>query len=191
MTKVAKNFPPLSHRPFSWQRREQKDRAARQNAWHLVSFPPTGLLPKGKQILSRKKHVHLCIRKTRKKIAIMNMKIPCLSTWRKFCEIQKNLCDPNPCQFEGECVIQNGGFRCLCKPLRGGKYCEKKRTNSCQPNPCINGGSCQVGRKNENSFFCLCRPGFQGNRCQNAIDGCRQNPCLNGGTCVSLKPNFR
>ena len=40
-------------------------------------------------------------------------------------------------------------------------------------------------------FFCLCRPGYQGEHCQDFSDPCRQNPCLNGGTCVTLKPSYR
>ena len=73
---------------------------------------------------------------------------------------------------------------------RGGKRCEKKKSNVCAPNPCLSGGTCQKNRGGDD-FFCLCRPGYQGDRCQLALDSCRTNPCLNGGTCVSLKPSYR
>lgn len=77
-----------------------------------------------------------------------------------------------------------------CPNNRGGKRCEKKRSNVCAPNPCLSGGTCQKNREGDD-FFCLCRPGYQGDRCQLALDSCRTNPCLNGGTCVSLKPSYR
>ena len=38
----------------------------------------------------------------------------------EFCQIQKNPCDPSPCQFDGQCIQDpaGDGFECLCSPLR-------------------------------------------------------------------------
>ena len=109
----------------------------------------------------------------------------------KRCEIQRDVCDPNPCLDSGRCVPKGRrDFHCICPPLKGGKRCEVESVNACQPSPCMNSGTCK-GIK-DTDFFCLCRPGYQGDRCEEVVDTCRQNPCLNGGTCVSNQtPNYR
>ncbi|XP_059080013.1 cadherin-related tumor suppressor-like [Tigriopus californicus] len=105
------------------------------------------------------------------------------------CQIQTNPCDPSPCLYNGQCFKDGSDFQCLCPPKRGGRRCEEERLDVCEPSPCLHGGTCQ--HSDSDSFFCLCRPGYQGDRCQDFIDVCRKNPCLNGGTCVSLKPNYK
>jgi len=106
-----------------------------------------------------------------------------------YCQVQRDPCDPNPCLVGGRCVQQGRGFQCLCPPLRSGDRCQVESADTCRPNPCLNGGTCRGSKSND--FFCLCRPGYQGPRCESYVDSCQQNPCKNGGTCVSLQPSYR
>ena len=32
------------------------------------------------------------------------------------CEVNINECESNPCQNEGTCIDERGGFRCICMP---------------------------------------------------------------------------
>ena len=106
------------------------------------------------------------------------------------CELKSNPCsNPAPCQAGGECVQEGYSFRCLCPPHRTGQTCELEKSNSCDGNPCQNGGTCR--QSNFGNFFCLCRPGFQGARCDITLDPCQPNPCQNGGECLSKKPNYQ
>ncbi len=107
------------------------------------------------------------------------------------------------------------GFQCLCPALRTGERCELESTDTCRPNPCLNGGTCKGSKTNGKTsninhvikqnvvilhlidFFCLCRPGYRGARCESVVDSCTSasasasNPCLNGGACVPLVPGYR
>ena len=110
------------------------------------------------------------------------------------CEIQRNPCNPNPCGNEGGKCIRDSkeGFKCLCPPLRGGSKCQEKIEDTCKPDYCLYGGTCKRSTfKEKTSFFCLCRPGYQGDRCELTVNSCRTNPCQNGGICVPQKPNYR
>lgn len=106
------------------------------------------------------------------------------------CEKRQDPCSPNPCQANGQCRRQGYDFQCSCPPHREGKYCQLERGDVCSGNPCRNGGSCRES-PDLSSFFCLCRPGYRGNQCENVADSCRPNPCLYGGLCVSLKPGYK
>ena len=106
------------------------------------------------------------------------------------CHLKSNPCEnPNPCEAGAQCIQEGYNFQCLCPQYRTGARCELEKTNSCDRNPCENGGTCR--ESNIGDFFCLCRPGFQGNVCQITLDPCQPNPCQNGGECLSKKPNYQ
>lgn len=52
--------------------------------------------------------------------------------------------------------------------------------NDCSSSPCENGGTCVDGN---NSFKCVCPPGYGGKFCDVEQDPCNTTPCLNGGKC--------
>ena len=61
--------------------------------------------------------------------------------------------------------------------------------NPCDRRPCQNEGTCIV----EDSFkyWCVCKFGFDGNKCEIEDDPCKVNPCQNGGTCQKIQPGFK
>ncbi|KAK7884905.1 hypothetical protein WMY93_028028 [Mugilogobius chulae] len=53
----------------------------------------------------------------------------------------------------------------------------------CDRRPCLNGGDCMSNAEYE--YQCLCKDGFEGERCEVVKDVCqRDSQCLNGGSCV-------
>ena len=38
------------------------------------------------------------------------------------CEMNINECESNPCQNEGTCIDERGGFRCICMPGKFDNY---------------------------------------------------------------------
>ncbi|KAM8864759.1 basement membrane-specific heparan sulfate proteoglycan core protein isoform 8-T8 [Spinachia spinachia] len=53
----------------------------------------------------------------------------------------------------------------------------------CDRRPCLNGGHCMSSFEYE--YQCLCKDGFEGERCEVVRDACQSNlQCQNGGTCV-------
>ncbi|XP_075762396.1 basement membrane-specific heparan sulfate proteoglycan core protein isoform X5 [Pelodiscus sinensis] len=59
-------------------------------------------------------------------------------------------------------------------------------SSPCARRPCLHGATCQP--TSQHQFQCLCRPGFQGARCELAEDPCLLGKaCLNGGTCKETR----
>ncbi|XP_042264752.1 basement membrane-specific heparan sulfate proteoglycan core protein isoform X11 [Thunnus maccoyii] len=53
----------------------------------------------------------------------------------------------------------------------------------CDRWPCLNGGDCMLSAEYE--YQCLCKDGFEGERCEVVKDVCQSNlQCQNGGSCV-------
>nr|XP_046254095.1 basement membrane-specific heparan sulfate proteoglycan core protein isoform X3 [Scatophagus argus] len=53
----------------------------------------------------------------------------------------------------------------------------------CDRRPCLNGGHCMSSAEYE--YQCLCKDGFEGERCEVVKDVCQSNlQCQNGGSCV-------
>ncbi|XP_076859555.1 protein crumbs homolog 2b [Brachyhypopomus gauderio] len=57
----------------------------------------------------------------------------------------------------------------------------------CLSQPCFNNGSC---RDLFNHYSCECAPGWEGVRCQDAIDECTSGPCVHG-TCRDLVGEYQ
>ncbi|XP_061650019.1 basement membrane-specific heparan sulfate proteoglycan core protein isoform X13 [Phyllopteryx taeniolatus] len=56
-------------------------------------------------------------------------------------------------------------------------------TSPCDRRPCLNGGHCMPNAEYE--YQCLCRDGFEGERCEIIKDVCHSDyQCQNGGSCV-------
>ncbi|XP_054464444.1 basement membrane-specific heparan sulfate proteoglycan core protein isoform X3 [Anoplopoma fimbria] len=54
----------------------------------------------------------------------------------------------------------------------------------CDRRPCLNGGHCMSSVEYE--YQCLCKDGFEGERCEVVKDACQSNlQCQNGGSCVN------
>ncbi|CAB1330005.1 unnamed protein product [Coregonus sp. 'balchen'] len=59
-----------------------------------------------------------------------------------------------------------------------------KDNSPCDRNPCLNGASCMPSAEYE--YQCLCKDGFEGERCEVGKDTCQSSDqCQNGGSCVN------
>uniref|UniRef100_A0A915CNT8 EGF-like domain-containing protein n=1 Tax=Ditylenchus dipsaci TaxID=166011 RepID=A0A915CNT8_9BILA len=93
-------------------------------------------------------------------------------------------CNSNIC-YNGECVNQPHGNKCVCQSGWQGPDCREDVDECKSDNPCVN-GQCinSVG-----SFYCLCLPGHVGKYCEKKHlpeQQCTPNPCLNEGKCESI-----
>ncbi|XP_023158448.1 protein crumbs isoform X2 [Ceratitis capitata] len=101
------------------------------------------------------------------------------------CETEINvhpLCQSNPCQNNGACIVAPGTTKIECECAKGyaGARCEND-VDDCASQPCLNNGRCL---DLVNGFTCDCRDtGFTGQICQTNIDECEGNPCKHGGRC--------
>ncbi|TDH08695.1 hypothetical protein EPR50_G00100940 [Perca flavescens] len=87
------------------------------------------------------------------------------------CQEVINQCDPNPCQNEGRCESQVGGYICHCLKqsndgvLYGGVNCDV-RLLGCEGHECQNQGSCSPFLLDGNhGYTCYCSPGHTGPLC--------------------------
>ncbi|RDD43574.1 Neurogenic locus notch-like protein 1, partial [Trichoplax sp. H2] len=76
-------------------------------------------------------------------------------------------------------------YRLPSAPNKYQRYCTAN-FDYCDPNPCVN-ASCL---RQSDDFYCKCRSGFTGKRCQLDINECHANPCKYG-SCINLSPGYQ
>lgn len=117
------------------------------------------------------------------------------------CQTNWDECWSSPCQNEGTCIDGVATYNCTCPDGFVGNFflleifrfvlsstsikgsnCEEN-LNECLSNPCQNGGSCY---DKDNSYVCLCAPGFLGSNCDIDVAVCTTGGerCHNGGECI-------
>ncbi|XP_049310178.1 uncharacterized protein LOC105229811 isoform X4 [Bactrocera dorsalis] len=92
-------------------------------------------------------------------------------------------CQPNPCQFNGKCVNNNGSNYCQCQGHYTGRFCG---LNICELEPCVF-GKCEL---TTNSFKCQCQPGYMGHTCELKQRPCAENPCEGRGACFERNGGY-
>ncbi|XP_070578366.1 neurogenic locus notch homolog protein 1-like isoform X4 [Ptychodera flava] len=95
-------------------------------------------------------------------------------------------CQSRPCMNGGTCIASqyDGTYTCQCPNSYHGDNCQNfiGHYDCDDNNPCMNGGTCM--RSASGMTFCMCSPGFSGNRCDiGQGNPCDQRPCMNGGSC--------
>ena len=84
------------------------------------------------------------------------------------------------------CAQNFGGLDCTqCVPGFTGPNCDE--VDDCVGVTCNKNGRCVDGN---NSFSCMCDPGFTGGLCLTNIDDCEGVDCSGNGECVDGANNF-
>ncbi|KAL5249854.1 hypothetical protein ACHWQZ_G015798 [Mnemiopsis leidyi] len=74
------------------------------------------------------------------------------------------------------------GFECYCKHTKGGQFCDMEQL--CTPNTCENDGTCSVvGYGADRSRKCICKEGYQGDLCEDAVPGYCFHDCNDRAYC--------
>jgi hypothetical protein len=95
----------------------------------------------------------------------------------KDCDVEKDPCDPSPCQNGGSCSPSLDGAVCECLAGFTGPKCNQVVEDACTPNPCMN-GTCESTLA---GAVCDCDAGWSGTHCDvETPDPCTPNPCENG-----------
>lgn len=122
------------------------------------------------------------------------------------CNISRASCASlQSCQNNATCQSTNStarGYTCRCSTDFTGDECQYP-SQLCQVNPCWNYGKpltpspsairLRIGMCNQTSnttFYCQCRAGWRGMRCEAKINYCDASSCLNRGVCQPLLLNY-
>uniref|UniRef100_A0A4W3HC60 EGF-like domain-containing protein n=1 Tax=Callorhinchus milii TaxID=7868 RepID=A0A4W3HC60_CALMI len=133
----------------------------------------------------------------------------CVNGWSgDRCTHNINDCRAALCSEGATCHDRVASFTCECPPGRTGRS-PSVDINECSmgesirksvtviiwclthtetPNPCEHSGRCE---NTMGSFWCRCRAGYSGARCELDIKECLSNPCLNGATCLDEIGEFK
>lgn len=95
--------------------------------------------------------------------------IPLPEAWNGSCDTSPfadNLAYCGHAVFQSNCCLCGGG-----------------NIDPCANNTCNTTGT-QTCSANGDSYNCVCKDGFNGDKCQNNVDDCANHQCKNGSTCV-------
>jgi slit protein 2 len=62
----------------------------------------------------------------------------------------------------------------------------ENKCDVCYKNNCANNSTCIAKLNSDNSYQCICSPGYHGEKCEQRIDACYGQPCKNQGVCNVL-----
>lgn len=99
----------------------------------------------------------------------------------KYCEIDSDDCNPNPCLNGGNCTDTGPHFMCHCLTGFIGQSCSEIMP-LCSSNPCANGGTCY---NKPEGFHCACLPEYSGITC---ADVSKRTVLKTGTQILSLLP---
>ncbi|XP_065651707.1 fibropellin-1 isoform X10 [Hydra vulgaris] len=81
-------------------------------------------------------------------------------------------CNPNPCLQKGVCIVNRGGYDCVCLQRYTGPHCEVDRCANCHKHArCANG-------------LCKCKKGWIGNGLNCIREMCEET-CIEWSTCIN------
>ncbi|KAK0424419.1 hypothetical protein QR680_008666 [Steinernema hermaphroditum] len=122
-----------------------------------------------------------------------NTKCECTPGWiGRNCTEKFDPCEHHKCVNGGKCVDDGvGGYHCDCTWEFKGEYCEMPEPCYPRCKPCTsmawrceNNSTCWPGlTQQDHDFQCICRKGYKGKYCGEAIPCEAFNPCKNGGDC--------
>lgn len=99
----------------------------------------------------------------------------------RLCDVDIDDCVSQPCNHNGRCIDELGGFHCDCTSTGyTGDYCQIN-IDECLTKQCENGAEC-IDKIND--YLCNCFSGYKGKNCEVDIDECENNPCQYNGTCL-------
>ncbi|XP_073829879.1 uncharacterized protein isoform X3 [Musca autumnalis] len=98
-------------------------------------------------------------------------------------DLSVEACQPNPCQYNGKCIANNGSSYCQCLGHYTGRFCG---LDMCELEPCVF-GRCEL---TTNNFKCHCQPGYMGTTCEQKQKPCSENPCEGRGVCIERNGGF-
>lgn len=76
-----------------------------------------------------------------------------------------DVCDPNPCPTNSQCIDEWEQYSCQCESGRRGPNC----VSVCESHPCLNNGHCVFESQSKTGFICQCPSSYTGNVCETLL----------------------
>lgn len=104
----------------------------------------------------------------------------------KYCEINIDDCDSNPCQNKAQCVDLLNTYKCICPPNYTGRNCETTFNYCSLPETSCSSTNTKRCIPIPGGNKCECLPRFTGLKCETQIDYCEYYKPCRSGKCKSL-----
>ncbi|BFZ05216.1 hypothetical protein BsWGS_08255 [Bradybaena similaris] len=103
-----------------------------------------------------------------------------------YCDGEINECASSPCQNMGVCKDHLNGFICECSEEWTGVFCEIEHI-ACVSDLCVYG----FCTRRDGQDVCVCKDGYHGQVCDNAVASCADQPCKHMSVCQDIPTGYR